>query len=500
MTEYSRTTRAAANLIIPLIKVDRLLSLGVRDQIRSEISRLIAEGALEQGAQLPSCRAMAQGLSVAVNSVLGAYLKLIDEGILSSKPKSGYFVSLELSASPLQGSAKTKTRETTNIVDRITKGKLPSKGSYIVRPPDWPKYKYPFVCNQIPVNRFPLAQWRECMRLAMNSRDVASWAGDNQYWDSDEFLQEVCTRILPRRGVAARPENVLVTLGAQQAIYIISSLLRGYGRVVAMEDPGYPDARNIFEQIFDEIRFIPVDDEGIIVDERLAECDLVYVTPNRQFPTTIAMSARRREMLLKMAESADFLIIEDDYDGDTDFSEEVEAPLYSGNRNGRVIYINSLSKSVAPGLRLGFLVAQEDLVSEARALRGLMIRHTPLLLQKTAGLFLKFGYHDALCKRLHAIFEQRIAIASGIIDDLFPQFDIRNEDGSTIFVMTDKAGRDAQMIKEKALQANIVIEPLWPCYSDDKKGKSSFRIGLSAIPSDQIEPGLTLLSETVGTV
>lgn len=482
-----------------MLNIDRSLALGLRDQIRSEISRLIAEGALEQGAQLPSCRVMAKELGVGVNSVLGAYSRLVDDGVITSKPKSGYFVSLDLS-SPVMRSSGSASRKSTNIVDRITQRKLPSQGDFIARPPDWPKYKYPFVCNQIPLNRFPLANWRECTRLAMNSRDLGSWAGDNQYWDSSEFLHEICTRLLPRRGVISRPENVLITLGAQQAIHIVATLLQGYGRVIGIEDPGYPDARNIFEQIFDEIRFIPVDENGLIVDERLADCDLVYVTPNRQFPTTASMSAERRQALLEMAEAADFLIVEDDYDGDMDFSSDVLAPLYSGSRNGRVIYINSLSKSVAPGLRLGYLVAQEDLVREAHALRGLMIRHPPLILQKTAALFLRLGHHDALCARLHDAFASRQSVATGVIDELFPDFDVRNETGSTIFLFTDREQRDARMITAKALEAGIVIEPLWPCYSVENQGDHVFRVGVSAVRSKLIEPGLAALRRAIDTV
>ena len=482
-----------------MLKIDRSLALGVRDQIRSEITRLIADGSLETGAPLPSCRVMAQELGVAVNSVLGAYSRLVDDSVVVSKPKSGYFVSPEQSQKRIPAPS-SELRATTNIVDRITQRKLPSKGGLISRPTDWPNYKYPFVCNQIPLNRFPLPQWRECTRLAMNSRDVGTWTGDSQHRDSAEFLQEICTRILPRRGVIARPKNVLVTLGAQQAIYLVASLMQGNGRVVAMEDPGYPDARNLFERMFDEIRFIPTDEDGMVVDDRLAGCDLVYVTPNRQFPTTVSMSAARRKALLEMAETEDFLVIEDDYDGDMDFSEDVLAPLYSGSQNGRVIYTNSLSKSLAPGLRLGYLVGQDDLVNEARALRGMMIRHPPLILQRTAAIFLRFGYHNALCAQLHETFARRQSIAAAAIAELFPDFNVRNQKGSTIFLFNDKLGRNVGAITAKALEKSVVIEPITPCFSKENQGHDAFRIGVSAMQSSLIVPGLEQLRLAVDTV
>ncbi len=490
------TSRAASRLVIPMLRIDRSQPIGLRDQIRSEISRLIAQGALVHGAKLPSCRALAKGLGVAVNSVLGAYSRLMDEGVIVSKPKSGYFVSLHLPTSAVLPS-DIGSCTTTNIAERITRRKLPSKCGFIWRPPDWQNYKYPFVCNQIPLNRFPLAEWRQCTQLAMNSRDLGLWAGDSQYWDSTEFLDQICSRILPRRGVIANPDNVLITVGAQQAIYLIATLLRDYGRVVAMEDPGYPDARNIFEQVFDETRPIAVDEEGIVVDSRLADCDLVYVTPNRQFPTTASMSAKRRKMLMKMAESSDFLIIEDDYEGDMDFRPSVLPPLFSGNSDGRVIYTGSLSKSLAPGLRLGYLVAQEGLVREARALRGMMIRHPPLILQRTAALFLRFGHHDVLRARLHTTFERRWSIASRIISEVFSDFDVRNEFGSTSFLFADRQQRNAQQIAARAMAAGVVIEPVGPCFATATRGDHMFRVGVSAVRSSLIEPGLTQLRHAI---
>ena len=501
--EFTRNTSVGkaqignADSVLRSISVERDHPLGVRDQIHAGISGLISNGLLRKGAKLPSCRALARSLDVSVNSVLGAYSRLLDDGVISSKQRSGYFVALEVNR--LEAREASDSDKSPNIVERITRRGLPSKAGCISRPSNWPDYKYPFVCNQIASNRFPLAEWRECSRLALNMRDLSRWTGDNQYLDSETFLEQICTRLLPSRGISAHPDNVLVTMGAQQAIFVVATLFRGFGRVVAMEDPGYADARNIFEQTFDEVRFIPVDDEGLIVDERLVGCDLVYVTPNRQFPTVVSMSPSRKKLLLEMAEREDFLIIEDDYEGDMDFNPSSLPPLYSGLAQGRVIYAGSLSKSLAPGLRLGYLVAQQSLVREARALRGMMIRHPPHVLQHTASLFLRFGYHDGLRSRLHEAFSQRWTVASNLVSELFPDFEVQYEFGSTNFFFRSREGHNAREVAEIARGNDVILEPSAPCFSDPAKGEHTFRLGVSAVRTSLIEPGLKILRQAIDT-
>ncbi|WP_343565096.1 MocR-like pyridoxine biosynthesis transcription factor PdxR [Kiloniella sp. b19] len=501
MQKASTKTNPAAGLFVPLISIDRSLSIGIRDQLQSEISRLIAEGILSPGTKLPSCRRLARDLGIAINSVLGAYARLCEDRLIISRPKSGFFVSEELSEFSQTPPERSPAPRNSSILERITKRRLPSQSTYILRPPDWSKYQYPFVCNQIDINRFPLGAWRECTRMAMNKRDLDIWSGDNHYWDAQEILDQLCMRILPRRGIAAAPENILITLGTQHALYLVGTLMQGQGRVVAMEDPGYADARNMFEQLFDEVRFIPVDDDGMIVDDRLKGCDLVYVTPNHQYPTTAILSAERRSRLIRMAEDEDFLIIEDDYDSDLDFRSMITSPLYKDSRNGRVIYTSSLSKSLAPGLRIGYLVAQEELVREARALRGLMIRHPPLVMQHTAALFLRFGHHEALCSRLHKAFRRRYEIAADILQRDFRDFTIKGRAGGTNFLLRDETRmRHSADIVSAARERGVIVEATSPCYFTTDWGDYAFRIGLSAVSTKQIAPGLAALRQAIDTV
>ncbi len=155
--------------------------------------------------------------------------------------------------------------------------------------------------------------------------------------------------------------------------------------------------------------------------------DVVFVTPSHQFPTTVTMPLERRMELLKLASERDFIIIEDDYEFETNYVNEPCPALKSLDDEGRVIYVGSLSKTFFPGLRLGFLVGPEKLVEEARALRRLMVRHAPNNNQRTAALFLSLGHHDMLIRRLHRAYRARWEILGSALQPTPAQFDEHSE-------------------------------------------------------------------------
>src|SRR5262249_32746782 len=145
--------------------------------------------------------------------------------------------------------------------------------------------------------------------------------------------------------------------------------------IVGIENPGYPDARNIFSCRTRQLRPLPIDENGLLIRPELRGCNYIYATPSYQSPTTATMPMDRRLEFLQLADSEDFVIIEDDYESEMRFSSTPSPALKSLDQNARVIYVGSLSKTLAPGLRLGFIVASSQLIDELRALRRLMIRH-----------------------------------------------------------------------------------------------------------------------------
>ena len=369
--------RPHQNMWRQLIRLSKQGDESLQQQLRKSLTHLILEQRISQDAPLPSSRDLALMLDVSRSTVTLAFQRLVDEGYLVSRERQGYFVNPEL-MKPLQMNPVTTLgadRPRADWGDRFKYQVTAQRNIY--KPGDWDKYRYPFIYGQIDADLMPLAEWRECWRHAQGARNITRGGYDLLDQDDASLLEQLKLRVLPQRGIWCHPENILVTLGAQNALALVAKLLIKPENIVGIENPGYPDARNLFELETDNIRLLEVDDDGLIVDDKLNECDYLYVTPSFQSPTTATLSAERRTALLHKAREHNIIIIEDDYESEAAFGDEPIPSLKSEDQNNCVIYCGSLSKSLAPGLRIGFLVADQTLVSEARALRRLTIRHPP---------------------------------------------------------------------------------------------------------------------------
>ena len=150
----------------------------------------------------------------------------------------------------------------------------------VQKPSNWREYPYPFIYGQVDNELFPMSEWRDCARQALGMRNFGNMVGDFGMSDDPMLVNYICSRSLPRRGIRARPEQILVTLGAQNALYLVAQLIVGSGKRVVIENPAYPDLRDILRQRTSNISELPVDDGGLVLDEAvLKESDLVFITP-----------------------------------------------------------------------------------------------------------------------------------------------------------------------------------------------------------------------------
>ncbi len=244
---------------------------------------------------------------------------------------------------------------------------------------------------------------------------------------------------------------------------------------------------------------IPVDEHGLIVDERLAAQDLVYVTPSHQAPTTVTMSEARRMALLDRARTHDLLIVEDDYEFETNYVCAPLPALKSLDRDGRVLYVGSLSKTIFPGLRLGYLVGPPALIAEARALRRLMLRHPPTNAQRTAALFLQLGHHDAMILRLRRVYGERWKVIGEAIERHLPGMArMPSHGGSSVWLQRGPEGSDADALAARALEKGVVIEAGSAFLADRPVRKNCFRLGFSSIETEKIEAGVKVLAGVLG--
>ena len=486
------------------LETDRTTTL--QAQLRRMLVSAILDGQIPAGSPLPSCRALAQSLKIARNTVVLAYQDLAEEGFLIAKERSGFFVNPDVVAvKPKELAApatpKVESLEVDDEPDWVTRFKCrPSLQRNVVKPANWQDYPYPFIYGQIDQNLFPLAAWRECSRQALSVNAVREWAKDRFAEDDPLLVEQIRTRLLPRRGVRVGPDEILVTVGAQQALYLLSALLFDHKTTFGIEDPGYTDARNIAALRTNRLVSLPVDDQGLVLGSELGGCDYVYVTPSHQFPTTVTMSLERRHALLETAVQKDFLLIEDDYESELTHHGSPQPALKSLDRHGRVIFVSSLSKTLAPGLRIGFLVAPKPLIAELRALRRLMIRHPAANNQRTIALFLADGHHDTLLRRLCSVYRERLAAAVTALAKHLPEFSVNLTAGGTALWIKGPKGCDMAAIAAAAQRRGVVIEP-GAVHFLGQPGPTNFcRLGVSSIATDRIEPGIKLLAEAMREV
>ena len=483
-----------------IISLDPQAEASLQSQIRQSVVEAILSRAILPGDKLPSSRALAEQLGVSRNTVVLAYQALIDTGYIEPRERSGYVVSSDAPVGRLAvAPPDAAVEDSGGSIDWHEKLVSSCRDIRPVRKPlNWREYPYPFVYGQVDDELFSHADWRDCARQALGMRNFGRMVGDFGLSDDPMLVNYICSRSLPRRGITARPEQILVTLGAQNALYLVAQLLVSPDRHVVIEDPVYPDLRDILQQRTANITGLPVDSGGLVLDEAvLARTDAVFITPSHQCPTTHTMPAERRRALLDLAGKHDFLVVEDDYEFEMNFLESATPALKSQDRDGRVIYVGSLSKSVFPGLRLGYLVAPEPLIDEARALRHLILRHPPGHAQRTLAYFMALGHYDAQIRRLRRHLAGRRMALQQALDrhKLFTQ--TASHFGGTSFWVQGPDWLDARRLAERAAEAGVLIEPGDAFFQTGDPRLNYFRLAYSSIPEARIEEGIARLAAAV---
>ncbi len=482
-----------------LFQLDPNLPASLQAQLREKVVNAILSRALQPNERLPSSRALAKHLKIARNTVTLAYQALADDGYLSAKPRSGYVVNEDAPAHPPN---LDEARESVEKFDWTSRLLYNGDGLKLVNKPlNWREYKYPFSYGQADFDLFSHSEWRDCARQALGAKDFGALAGDFSIHDDPLLVNYIASHSLPQRGIYLDQENVLVTLGAQNALYLIATLLICDESKVVIEEPCYPDLRNILAQRTSRIVSLPVDEHGLIPDESvLKDCDCLFITPSHQCPTTATMPIERRKALLVLAEKHDFIIVEDDYEFEMNFLDSPLPALKTLDENGRVIYVGSFSKSLFPGLRLGYMGASRSLIQQARKLRHLMFRHPPGHSQRTAAYFMALGHYSAQMRKLKRHFaERRQTMASalekhGLFKSSAAHF------GGTSFWIEGPKNLDSDQLAIDLEFESVLIEPGSPFFGANGAPKNFFRIAYSSISEERIEDGVAIIARKIKSV
>lgn len=478
------------------INISSDLQIGKKNRVRQAICSRIVEGIYKKGEKVPSCREIASQLKVSKNSAYEAYSSLVELGILKSQNRSGFTVGMEIPDveihQEIDQSAEYKVNKTHK--KRTIGSNLPDINMRANQPKNWTEFEFPFVYNQIDTELFPIEAWRECSRLALGRNALPIWTSEAVDVDCPDLIFQLRQRLLHYRGINASKDEILVTVGAQHALCIISTLFADDTRPIAFENPGYQEARHLFHLYKNNIAPVPVDEHGLDPSKLPDEFKLVYLTPGCQFPSMVTLSDSRRQTLLHKAEAADAFIIEDDYEVGLLGHVKPSPALKSQDKNGTVIYVGSLSKTLSPSIRMGFIVADRDIIEAARIIRTLTVRHPPSIVQETTAMFLAHGYHDVHLNKLREIYSQRWHIMCEGIKEHLQMFSPGLATGGTSFWLTGPAEFDANAFAQRLQKRGVLIEPGHIFYHNGYP-KNSFRIGFPSVATDKINHGLQIIGQ-----
>jgi GntR family transcriptional regulator / MocR family aminotransferase len=470
----------------------------LQQRIRALVADGIVTGRFRAGDKMPSSRGLADHLRISRITVTLAYTDLVASDYLTSQGRSGYYVS---ATAPVQPDLRAVRHGGQGAVDfaALTGGRFTAPAA-VARPDDWARYPYSFIYGQADLTLFDHQNWRQCALRALGRRDLETLTAD--FYDRDDplLIEYLLRAILPRRGIDAREDEVLLTMGAQNALWLTAQVLLGQdsGRLrrrAVMENPGYPALRAMLGLTGAEVTSVDVDADGL-PPEALPPADVVFTTASHHCPTNATMPLERRQRLLAAASAQDFVIVEDDYEFEMSFLRPVSPSLKSLDTEGRVIHIGSFSKSLFPGLRLGYIVAPAGFITQARALRAQVLRHPPGHLQRTAAYFLSLGHYDALINRMKQAYKRRrVAMAEAIAVHGLHVAGQGGFGGSSFWMRAP--GVDTGRLALQLRAQGVLIEPGAVFFDPLRPNHGHYRLAYSSIAAPRIADGVGLIAKAL---
>ncbi|MGB3831967.1 MAG: PLP-dependent aminotransferase family protein [Mesorhizobium sp.] len=456
------------------------------------LSEWIDDGRLPGGARLPSTRTIAQKLGIGRNTVLFALANLIDNGYLDSKERSGIFVGLNrpvrtddrAAVAPAMGPDWRRRLPWSHLT--IPAAQASSRGN-----PGNISFRF----GEFDLGLFPTSQWRECERAASGLREIARWGRDMVDGDDLGLIEQIRMHILPQCGIWARPDEILITVGAQEGRYLVARMLAQPGARIGIESPCSLDLLRTVQIAGAETIGLDVDENGVVPSDDMDNCDAVIVTPGHQNPTTVALAPERRQQILRRADVNDLIVVEDTFE--TEFLHERGGmpALKSEDRSGRVIYIGTLSRLMAPGLRIGFVVAPAVVVDHLRMLRRLIHRHPPANNQRSLAIFIERGYYRRFVRQTTRTLEERGAVLMAASRRHLPGFQWRHQLGTSCFWCEMPADVDAAALAHAARERGVIVEPGTGFFQTGDRAANCLRLTVSGVQDSQIEKGIRLLAE-----
>ena len=447
-------------------------------QIYEHIRQEIREGKLLAGERLPSTRSRAEYLQVARSTVDYAYDQLLSEGYIEAKPYKGYFVCR------LEGIFTMEQQEMTE--------------PEVVRPDsqeDGTQVQVDFSPYGIDMTGFPFGVWKRITKNILNDSNSELFAQGEPQGDYD--LRMTISRYLhSSRGVNCRPEQIIVGAGNDYLLLLLEKIL-GRHVGIAMENPTYKRAYRIFQSFAYRIYTVDMDDKGMRAD-RLSGLPVraAYVMPSHQYPTGAVMTIGRRAELLRWAEKEpDRYLIEDDYDSEFRYRGKPIPSLQSSDKRGKVIYIGTFSKAIAPAIRVSYMVLPESLLEVYRRDCSFYSCTVSRIDQRILNEFIRDGYFERHLNKMRMHYRAKHDLLLAELEPFKKAFTISGEDAGLHLLLTARGAVTEAQLLSAATEAGVKVYGMSENMVETDAPKATILLGFGSVSEPEMKEGLHRLQK-----
>ena len=462
------------------------------EQIYEHIKQEIKEGKLLAGERLPSTRSLAEYLQVARSTVDYAYDQLLSEGYIEARPYKGYFVC------PLEELFQLEELNRLEELDNLEKlGNLEigmkNAADHSDHCEDKQQYLYDFSPNEIDMSGFPFGVWKKITKNILTDGNSELFSQGEPQGDYD--LRLTISRYLhSSRGVNCTPEQIIVGAGNDFLLMLLEKILGRHVKI-AMENPTYKRAYRIFQSFAYPITTVDMDESGMKVD-RLEKEDvsLAYVMPSHQFPTGTVMPIGRRRELLKWADGADDrYLIEDDYDSEFRYRGKPIPSLQASDAHGKVIYMGTFSKAIAPAIRVSYMVLPRELLAVYRQNCYFYSCTVSRIDQRILNEFIRDGYFERHLNKMRKLYRGKHDLLLECLKPFEEEFTISGEHAGLHLLLTAKNQDKEKTFLRAAAAKGVKVYGLSDSLVAGAPGKATILLGFGGMKHQEIIEGVDLL-------
>ena len=479
------------------IRLDPRANGTLQTQIYAAIRRAILDGELAPGTRLLSSRAIALDLGVSRTTTLLAFEQLTAEGYLTARRGSGTYVAHELPDD-------LPRARPTPVAPRLEHPPVSRRGVALrAIPPAARRCQNgaprAFRIGVPGLDLFPIRLWtqlvnRRLRSITLSQLDYSDLAGFHP------LRQAIADHVRISRGTRCEASQVVIVAGAQRGLELSCQVLLDPGDEAWMEDPGYPGTRSALANAGVRVLTAPVDDQGLKVDviaRHGGPARVAFVTPSHQFPSGVAMTLPRRLALLRWATAARAWVIEDDYDSEFRFGTRPVPCLHGLDTDGRVIYIGSFSKTLFPGLRLGFVILPQDLLETVIAARRASDLHPPIVDQAVLADFIAEGHMDRHLRRMRAAYRERLEALGDAAERYCGGVLALRPVRTGMHAIADLQGVRAERVFEEASARGVEVMPLSAYYLRPVSSTNALMLGFACVHPDGLVTGMQRLAAAI---